>query len=255
MKLDNSIAAVVTGAASGLGAAVAVNLAEHGVRVAVLDMDEERGAAQAAAIDGLYVRCDVGDSKSVASALKIAREALGQEQICVNCAGIAAAETTVYKGLPHDPDLFAKIVRVNLIGTFNMASQSAAGMTATDRLAADGERGVIVNTASIAAFDGQIGHIAYSASKAGVAGMTLPMARDLARVGIRVLTIAPGIFETPMATQLLDDAQQAALAQVPFPSRFGKPVEFAALVTHCVENTMLNGETIRIDGAYRMPPK
>ncbi len=255
MKIENRIAAVVTGAASGLGAAVARDLSRQGARVAILDMNDESGLALAETIGGQYANCDVSDATSVETALKTVRAAHGQERICVNCAGVAVAQTTLNKGRPHDPALFAKIIRINLIGTFNVASQSAAGMATIEPLDADGERGVIVNTASIAAFDGQIGHAAYSASKAGVAGMTLPMARDLAREGIRVLSVAPGMFATPMAADLPERRTQSMFANMPFPSRLGEPSEFAALVSHCIENPMLNGETIRIDGGCRMPPK
>lgn len=255
MKIENRIAAVVTGAASGLGAAVAMDLSRKGAMVAILDLDEENGSALAGTINGQYSNCDVGDAKSVETALAAVRAVQGQERICVNCAGIAIAQTTLNKGLPHDPVLFANIISVNLIGTFNVASQSAAGMATIEPSDADGERGVIVNTASIAAFDGQIGHAAYSASKAGVAGMTLPMARDLARDGIRVLAVAPGMFATPMAEDLPARRTQSMFASTPFPSRQGEPSEFAALVSHCIENPMLNGETIRIDGGCRMPPK
>lgn len=255
MIIDKQVTAIVTGAASGLGAAVATELSRRGASVAILDMDDERGQALADALGGLYIHCDVGDAENVASSLKAVRAAQGQERICINCAGIATAHTTVYKGEPHDPALFAKVIRVNLVGTFNVASQSAAGMASTEPLNADGERGIIVNTSSIAAFEGQIGHTAYSASKAGIAGMTLPMARDLARVGIRVLAIAPGMFATQMAAGISDHLQQSVVDKIPFPSRLGEPIEFAALVTHCVENPMLNGETLRLDGGCRMPPK
>lgn len=255
MIIDKHLAAIVTGAASGLGAAVAKDLRRHGARVAILDMDDNRGQALADAIGAHYAPCNVGDAESVKSALETVRAAHGQERICVNCAGVATAQTTLIDGRPHDLALFAKIVSVNLIGTFNVASQSAAGMAAVEPVDAGGERGIIVNTASIAAFDGQIGHAAYSASKAGVAGMTLPMARDLAREGIRVLAIAPGMFATPMATDLPDRRMQSMFDNMPFPSRLGEPAEFAALVAHCIENPMLNGETIRLDGGCRMPPK
>lgn len=255
MKLDKHIVAIVTGAASGLGAEVARQFSRFGAKVAIFDIDDEKGAALADEIGGIYAHCDVSDPQSVSTGLEAARSAHGQERICVNCAGIAVARTTLYKGEAHDPSLFAKIIGINLVGTFNVASQSAAGMATTQPLNEDGERGIIVNTASAAAFDGPTGYAAYSASKAGVAGITLPMARDLAREGIRVVTIAPGMFATPMAAGVSDERQQTVIANIPFPSRRGEPAEFAALVTHCVENRMLNGETIRIDGACRLPPK
>ncbi len=256
MELNENIAAVVTGGASGLGAATARALAAAGVKVTILDRDAKKGPAVAAEIGGHFAQADVSDAGSVAAALAGARAAHGQERICVNCAGLAWAVKTVDRdGQSHDPDRFAMTIGVNLIGTFNVASQSAAGMAAAEPLTADGERGVIVNTASVAAFDGQIGQIAYSASKGGVVGMTLPMARDLARSGIRVNAIAPGLFLTPLLESLPEEAQQSLGAQVPFPSRLGDPAEFAALVRHMAENPMLNGEIVRLDGAIRMAPK
>ncbi|WP_316014329.1 SDR family NAD(P)-dependent oxidoreductase [Roseobacter sp. HKCCA0434] len=256
MKLDDNIAAIVTGGASGLGEATARALAATGAKVAILDRDAARGAAVASEIGGTFAEVDVADPASVTSALTKARDAHGQERICVNCAGIAWAIKTVDReGKAHDADAFAKTVTVNLIGTFNVASQSAAGMSAAEPVSEDGERGLIVNTASVAAFDGQIGQIAYSASKGGVVGMTLPMARDLSRAGIRVNAIAPGLFLTPMLQSLPQEAQDSLGAQVPFPARLGDPAEYAALVRHMAENPMLNGEVIRLDGAIRMAPK
>ncbi|MBB5515648.1 NAD(P)-dependent dehydrogenase (short-subunit alcohol dehydrogenase family) [Rubricella aquisinus] len=256
MKLGTDISAVVTGGASGLGEATARSLAAEGVRVAILDRDAERGEAIAAEIGGCFCSVDVADPASVAAALKAARAAHGQERLTVNCAGVAWAIKTVDRdGNAHDPDAFAKTVMINLVGTFNVASQSAAGMVAADPLTQDGERGVIVNTASVAAFDGQIGQIAYGASKGGVVGMTLPMARDLSRSGVRVMAIAPGLFLTPMLKSLPEEAQASLGAQVPFPSRLGDPAEYAALVAHIATNPMLNGEVIRLDGAIRMAPR
>jgi len=256
MKLDNSIAAIVTGGASGLGEATARALAEQGVRVAILDRDADRGEKVASDIGGTFVSVDVSDAASVTTALETARTAHGQERICVNCAGIAWAIKTVDReGNAHDPDAFAKTISVNLIGTFNVASQSAAGMAKADPITDDGERGLIVNTASVAAYDGQIGQIAYAASKGGVVGMTLPMARDLSRSGIRVNAIAPGLFLTPMLESLPQEAQDSLGAQVPFPARLGKPAEYAALVAHMAQNSMLNGEVVRLDGAIRMAPR
>ncbi|MEM9331687.1 MAG: SDR family NAD(P)-dependent oxidoreductase [Pseudomonadota bacterium] len=256
MELNASISAVVTGAGSGLGEATARALAAKGVKVAVFDVNEAGGAAVAADIGGMFANVDVSDAASVASGLVEARNAHGQESICVNCAGIAPAAKTVDRdGNPHDAATYAKVVGVNLIGTFNVASQSAAGMCAQDPLNEDGERGVIINTASVAAYDGQIGQIAYGASKAGVAGMTLPMARDLSRNGVRVMTVAPGIFGTPMVKGMPQEVQDALGAMVPFPSRLGMPEEYANLALTICENTMLNGETIRLDGAIRMAPR
>lgn len=250
-----SSVAVVTGAASGLGAAVAQALRLRGSEVAMLDLDQERGSARAEELGGVFVPCDVGDPDSVCSALETVRGKLGQERICVNCAGVALARTTLYRGAAHDPALFERVVRINLMGTFNMASQSAAGMATNAPLGPDGDRGVIVNTASMAAFEGQIGHAAYAASKAAIVGMTLPMARDLARYGIRVVTVAPGMFETPMATELPERHRQIIFDSQAFPKRLGKPEEFAAMVLHCIDNPMLNGETLRLDAGCRMPPR
>ncbi|MEM9098916.1 MAG: SDR family NAD(P)-dependent oxidoreductase [Pseudomonadota bacterium] len=255
MQLSSEIAAVVTGGASGLGEATARALAAKAVRVTLFDLDETRGPEVAEAIGGAFQKVDVSDPDSVAAGLAAARAAHGQERIAVNCAGIAPAGKTVGRDGAHDPAVFAKTIGVNLIGTFNLASQSAAGMVTAAPLAGDGERGVVVNTASVAAFEGQIGQVAYAASKGGVAGMTLPMARDLAREGVRVVAIAPGLFGTPMLRGLPEEVQESLGRQVPFPSRLGDPSEFAALVCHIVENTMLNGEVIRLDGAIRMQPR
>ncbi|MEO0329957.1 MAG: SDR family NAD(P)-dependent oxidoreductase [Pseudomonadota bacterium] len=256
MKLNGSICAVVTGGGSGLGEATARMLSSKGVKVGIFDLNEDSGKLVAADIGGVFAKVDVADAGSVASGLEIVRKENGQEQVCINCAGIApAAKTVDREGLPHDAALFAKVVGVNLIGTFNVASQSAAGMCASDPVNDDGERGIIINTASVAAFDGQIGQIAYGSSKAGVAGITLPMARDLSRNGVRVMTIAPGIFGTPMVKGMPQEVQDSLGAMVPFPSRLGEPEEYAKLALSICENTMLNGETIRLDGAIRMAPR
>ncbi|MEL6583349.1 MAG: SDR family NAD(P)-dependent oxidoreductase [Pseudomonadota bacterium] len=248
--------AYVTGGASGLGEATARGLAAAGVTVGILDRDTERGGTVADEIGGAVAEVDVADSASVGAALSVLHERIGPPRLVVNCAGVAwGAKTVDRDGAPHAADLFAKTVGINLIGTFNVATQAAAMMASLDPLNDDGERGVIVNTASVAAFDGQIGQIAYAASKAGVAGMTLPMARDLSRSGIRVVTIAPGLFLTPMLQGLPQEAQDSLGAQVPFPSRLGDPGEYAAFVRHIAENPMLNGEVIRLDGAIRMAPK
>jgi len=249
-------AAVVTGAASGLGAAAARMLAAKGVKVAILDRDAVGGALVAADVGGMFCATDVTDPASVAAALAQAAAAHGAARIVVNCAGVAPAARTVDReGRAHDAALFARVVGVNLLGTFNVSSQGAAAMAALEPLGEDGERGVIVNTASVAAIEGQIGQIAYAASKGGVAAMTLPMARDLAKSGILVMAIAPGLFLTPMLEGLPREAQASLGAQVPFPARLGDPGEFAALVIQIVENAMLNGTLIRLDGAIRMGPR
>ncbi len=243
--------AVISGGASGLGEASARALAKAGAEVVIFDLDEARGMAVAAEIGGLFCRVDVSDPVSVAKGL----ESLSP-QICVNCAGIAPAAKTVDRdGQAHDFALFSKAISVNLIGTFNLASQCAAKMMQAVAQGPDGTRGVIINTASVAAYEGQIGQVAYAASKGGVAAMTLPMARDLARSGVRVMGIAPGLFLTPMLEGLPQDVQDRLGAQAPFPSRLGTPAEFAALICHIVENQMLNGEVIRLDAAIRMAPK
>ncbi len=256
MRPGPQTAAVVTGAASGLGAAAARMLAAKGVKVAILDRDAVGGALVAADVGGMFCATDVTDPASVAAALAQAAAAHGAARIVVNCAGVAPAARTVDReGRAHDAALFARVIGVNLLGTFNISSQAAAAMAALEPLGEDGERGVIVNTASVAAMEGQIGQIAYAASKGGVAAMTLPMARDLAKSGIRVMAIAPGLFLTPMLEGLPREAQASLGAQVPFPARLGDPGEFAALVMQIVENAMLNGTLIRLDGAIRMGPR
>ncbi len=256
MELNTTISAVVTGGGSGLGAATARALAAKGVKVAIFDVNEEGGKETASDIGGTFAKVDVSDTASVSAGLETVRAVHGQESICVNCAGVGwAAKTIDRDGNPHDAELFSKLIGINLIGTFNVASQSAAGMSKQDPINDDGERGLIINTASVAAYDGQIGQIAYSASKGGVVGMTLPMARDLSRSGIRVMTIAPGIFGTPMVSGMPQEVQDALGAMVPFPSRLGQPAEYGNLAVAICENTMLNGEVIRLDGAIRMAPK
>jgi len=248
------MAAVVTGGASGLGSATARMLADSGAKVTIFDLNEEAGKAKAAEIGGRFVSANVADDASVAAGLAAAEEAHGVARILVNCAGIAPAIKTVGKeNVPHPFDVFAKTITVNLVGTFNVISKFAARLAAADEI--EGERGVIVNTASVAAFDGQIGQAAYSASKAGVVGMTLPIARDLAQHKIRVMTVAPGIFLTPMLEAFPKNVQDALGAQVPHPSRLGKPAEYAQLVQSIILNPMLNGEVIRLDGAIRMAPR
>ena len=247
-------AAIVTGGGSGLGRATAEALAAKGAKVAVADLNQAAAEEVARAIGGVAVVCDVASDASATDALAKAEAAHGPARILVNCAGIGNPVRIVGKdGAPTPLSDFEKVVRVNLIGTFNMIRLAAAGMAALDAI--EGERGVIVSTASVAAFEGQIGQSAYSASKGGVAAMTLPIARELARNGIRVNTIAPGIFMTPMLAGLREDFQQSLGASVPFPSRLGAPAEYAALAVHIVENGYINGETIRIDGALRMAPR
>ncbi|MGY6697584.1 MAG: SDR family NAD(P)-dependent oxidoreductase [Roseinatronobacter sp.] len=246
--------AVVTGGASGLGAATVRALAANGLRVAIFDLDEERGNVLAEELGHLFCKVDVADPASVARGLERATSE-GTLRAMINCAGIGPAAKTVSRGAAHDPALFMRAISVNLVGTFNCASQAAAIMAAQPPEGPDGARGVIVNTASVAAYDGQIGQIAYSASKGGIVGMTLPMARDLADKGIRVCTIAPGLFLTPLLQSLPAEAQESLGRQVPFPSRLGSASEFAALVLHIMENPMLNGEVIRLDGAIRMAPR
>jgi NAD(P)-dependent dehydrogenase (short-subunit alcohol dehydrogenase family) len=248
------IAAVVTGGASGLGAATAEMLASQGARVALFDMNQEAGQAQAAKIGGLFMKVNVTDETSVSEALAAAEAAHGVARVLINCAGIVHGGKTVGKeAAPHPLGAFRKVIEVNLIGTFNVIAQFAARLSRAEPLGE--ERGVIVNTASVAAFDGQIGQAAYSASKGGVVGMTLPIARDLASLAIRVVTIAPGTFWTPMMASLPQEVQDTLGKQVPFPNRLGKPEEYALMVHSIVANPMLNGETIRLDGAIRMPPR
>jgi len=244
---------IITGGASGLGAATARTLAAAGAKVVLADVQEGPGQALAEELKGKFVRCDV-TSEADGQAVVAAATALGTLRGLVNCAGVAPAVKTVGKDGPHPLDVFQRAVNINLIGTFNMCRLAADAMGKTEA-AEQGERGVIINTASVAAFDGQIGQAAYAASKAAVAGMTLPMARDLSRSGIRVMTIAPGIFETPMLLGMPAEVQDALGKMVPFPPRLGKPDEYAHLAKAIIENVMLNGETIRLDGAIRMQPK
>ncbi|ODP32395.1 SDR family NAD(P)-dependent oxidoreductase [Pandoraea sp. ISTKB] len=247
---------LVTGASSGLGAATARMLIDAGARVVLGDINAEAGAAQADALGDAarFVATDITREDDVQRLVDTARSAFGGLNGVVNCAGLVIGERILGKQGPHRLESFARIVNVNLIGTFNVLRIAASAM-AEGTADAEGERGVIVNTASVAAFDGQIGQAAYAASKGGVAALTLPAARELARVGVRVVTIAPGIFETPMMAGMTPEVQAALGASVPFPPRLGRPSEYAALVRHIVENTMINGEVIRLDGALRMAPK
>lgn len=247
--------AIVTGGASGLGAATARKLSESGLKLALFDLNADAGEGLAAQLGGVFAQVDVSDPASVAQGLALVEERLGAPRILVNCAGIGPAAKTVSRGVAHDATLFDKVVRINLIGSFNCASQVAARMIAQEPVNADGARGVIVNTASVAAYDGQIGQVAYAASKGGIVGMTLPMARDLADKGVRVCTVAPGLFLTPLLEGLPTEVQHSLGAQVPFPSRLGNPAEYAAMVDHITRNSMLNGEVIRLDGAIRMAPR
>jgi NAD(P)-dependent dehydrogenase (short-subunit alcohol dehydrogenase family) len=253
MKLDG-LNAVVTGGASGLGGATATMLAAAGVKVAIFDLNEEVGKAHAASIGGTFVKVNVSDDASVSAGFAAAAAAQGVARLLVNCAGVAPAIKTVGReNAAHPLDAFRKTIEVNLIGTFNCISKFAARLAQADPVGE--ERGVIVNTASVAAYDGQIGQAAYAASKGGVVGLTLPVARDLAQLKIRVVTIAPGIFLTPMLMGLPQAAQDSLGTQVPHPSRLGKPEEYAQLVESIIANPMLNGEVIRLDGAIRMAPR
>ena len=261
MKLDESVAAIVTGGASGLGEATVRMLASHGAKVALLDMNAERGRALAEEIGATFCEANVADEASVDMALAQARAANGVERILVNCAGIAPGKRTVAKKretgelIAHDVATFRRTIEVNLIGTFQMIAKWAAAMAGLDPITPDGGRGVIVCTASVAAQDGQIGQAAYAASKGGVLGLTLPVARDLSGFGIRMMTIMPGLFHTPMFESVPEEFRKALEAGVPFPSRLGRPEEYARLVRAIIDNDMLNGEAIRLDGALRMQPK
>jgi NAD(P)-dependent dehydrogenase (short-subunit alcohol dehydrogenase family) len=246
---------IVTGGASGLGGGTSRLLAASGAKVVIADVQADKGEALARELGGnaRFVKCDV-TSEADAQAVVNAAQQFGALRGLVNCAGIAIGEKTVGKDGPHSLASFTRVITINLIGSFNMIRTAATAMSKLEPTA-DGERGVLINTASVAAFDGQIGQAAYSASKGGVVGMTLPIARDLSRSGIRVCTIAPGIFATPMLLGMPQEVQDSLGKQVPFPSRLGKPEEYAALAKHIIENVMLNGETIRLDGAIRLQPK
>jgi NAD(P)-dependent dehydrogenase (short-subunit alcohol dehydrogenase family) len=259
MNLNDAIAAVVTGGASGLGEATARALAATGVRVTLFDVDVERGARLAAEMGAFFVKVDVMDEVSVTEGFRQSREAHGQERIMVNCAGGGTVAKTIRKNRDtgvfesHSIDAFTRILRLNVVGTFQCVAKSAAGMAALDTI--DGERGVIVNTASAAAQDGQIGQVAYAAAKAAVVGMTLPVARDLSSESIRINTIMPGIFATPALMKASANLLDSLRASVPFPKRMGDPEEFSSLVLEMIRNKYLNGETVRLDGAIRMAPR
>ena len=260
MELNSNISAVITGGASGLGAATARHLASHGVKVAIFDLNAEKGEAVAKELGGVFCEVNVTDDASVDAGFAKSRAAIGQERILINCAGTGNAIKTASRDkntgeITHFPlDRFNLIIQINLVGTFRCIAKSAAGMLTLEPLEG-GERGAIVNTASVAAEDGQIGQAAYSASKGGVVGMTLPIARDLSRDGIRVNTILPGIFNTPLLAAAPENVKQALGAQVPFPPRLGNPDEFASLACEMCRNSYFNGEDVRLDGAIRMAPR
>lgn len=261
MRLDSTIAAVVTGGASGLGEATARHLASFGVKVTLLDLNVERGERVAQEIGGFFHACDVTDDASVDAALAAARAKHGVERILVNCAGIVAGQRTVSKNretgalIAHEVAAYARVIAINLVGSFRMIAKSAVAMAALEPITPDGGRGVMISTSSVAAEDGQIGQAAYGSSKAGVLGLTLPVARDLSGHGIRVMSILPGIFHTPMFDQISEEYRKTLAAAVPFPQRLGNPSEYAALVETICRNDMLNGTGIRLDGAIRMSPK
>jgi len=252
----NEVKALITGGVSGLGLAVARKVVAGGGQAVLLDINDEAGAAVVAELGGAvsYVRTDVTSEQAVEDAVKLATEHMGLLNAAVNCAGIIGAGRVLGREAPMALDFFAKVIKVNLVGSFNII-KDAGGAMASNPPGADGERGVIISTASVAAYDGQIGQAAYSASKGGIVGMTLPIAREFARIGVRVNAVAPGIFWTPMVDGMPENVQQSLSASIPFPSRLGKPEEFAELIAHIMENGYLNGETIRLDGAVRLAPK
>ena len=253
MNLEGQ-AAIVSGGASGLGRATAVALAASGVEVAILDINQDAAIDAAREAGGFAIACDVTDAASVEAAFVAARERHGPARIAVNCAGVGTAGRIVGRDGPLPLEAFRHVIEVNLIGSFNVMRLAAAEMSTLDPLA-DGERGIIISTASVAAYDGQIGQAAYSASKGGIVSLTLPAARELARYGVRVVAIAPGIFETPMLQGLPQNVRESLAASVPFPPRLGRPEEYAALLLHLCRNPMINGEVVRLDGALRMAPR
>ena len=253
MQVDGNVA-IITGGASGLGAGAARELAKAGGQIAIWDIQEDKGPEIAKEVGGVFCKCDVTSEESVIAAMEETKEALGVGRILVNCAGTGIAIKTSSRGEAHPLDQFQRIININLIGTFNCIRLATTAMIELEPMD-HGERGVVINTASVAAYDGQIGQAAYSASKGGIVGMTLPVARDLADKGIRVCTIAPGIFETPLLGTLPDDVRQSLANAVPFPQKLGQPSEYAQLARQIVENVMLNAETIRLDGAIRMAPR
>ena len=248
-------AVLVTGGASGLGAETVRQLAAAGAKVAILDINMEAGQALAEEVGGIALRCDIGDTASIEQALAAAAEAHGPARALVNCAGVGGAKRIVGRdGTAMPLEDFSRVIQVNLIGTFNVIRLAAAAMTALEPME-DGERGVIVMTSSVAAYDGQVGQEAYAASKGGLTSLTLPLARDLAQFGVRVMTIAPGLFLTPLLYKLPEEVQQSLAASIPFPKRLGQPAEYASLALHILQNLSLNGEVIRLDGALRLPPR
>ncbi|MEX2616351.1 MAG: SDR family NAD(P)-dependent oxidoreductase [Alphaproteobacteria bacterium] len=251
----SGVPAIVTGGASGLGAGTARALAAAGAPVAILDLNMAAARQVADEIGGVAIECDVSSAASAESAIAAARDAQGLAGICVNCAGVGTPHRIVGRDGPLALDAYAKVVQVNLIGTFNILRLAAADMMKREPAGSDGERGIIVNTASVAAYDGQIGQAVYSSSKGGIVGLTLPAAREFARSAIRVLAIAPGLFETPMLLGLSQEVQGSLAASLPFPSRFGTPAEFAKLVLHMIDNPILNGEVVRLDSAIRLAPR
>jgi len=255
MKLDQ-VNALITGGASGLGLAVARRFAAGGGQVTLLDVNDEAGAAAAAELGGraAYIRADVSSEAEVQAAVEAAVQRMGSLNVAVNCAGIIGAGRVLGREAPMALGFFSRVIEVNLIGSFNVCKAAGAAMERNEP-GPDGERGVIVSTASVAAFEGQIGQAAYAASKGGIVGMTLPIAREFTRIGVRVMAVAPGIFHTPMVAGMPEQVQESLAASIPFPQRLGKPEEFAELVAHIVENGYLNGETIRLDGAVRLQPK
>jgi len=261
MKLSNQISAIVTGGASGLGEGTARLLAEHGVKVGIFDMNEARGQSVAADIGGVFAKVDVSSNDSVNDGFAAVRAVHGQERIMINCAGIGAPMKTASRDRKtgeiraHDPGLYQKVININLVGSFLCASKSAAGMMSLEPTQPDGERGVIISTASVAAQDGQIGQVAYASSKGGLLAMALPMARDLAREGIRVNTILPGFFETPIYEEMKPEVKESLKAHLQFPPRFGTAREYAQVAQFMIENIYINGEYLRADAGARMPPR
>ncbi len=249
------IAAVVTGGGSGMGAETARHLARAGAKVALLDINKANVDAVAKEVGGIALECDISSEASAKAALDAAKQAHGPARILINCAGIAPGARVVGKEGPHDLGFFSKVIGVNLVGSFNMLRLAASDMTTLEPINDTGERGIIINTASVAAFEGQIGQAAYSASKGGIVAMTLPIARELARFGIRVVTIAPGLIGTPMLMGMPQEVQESLIATTVFPKRLGQPDEYARLALHVIDNAMINGETIRLDGAVRLAPK
>ena len=251
----NGVPAIVTGGASGLGAGTARALAAGGAKPAIFDLNMDAARAVAKEIGGIAIECDVADAASVQAAVAAARDAHGLAGICVNCAGIGVAGRIVGRDGPMALEEYARVIQINLIGTFNVMRLAAADMMEREPAGADGERGIIINTASVAAYDGQIGQAAYSSSKGGIVALTLPAAREFARAAIRVLAIAPGLFATPMMLGLPKEAQDSLAASLPYPSRLGTPAEFAKLVLHMIDNPILNGEVVRLDSAVRLAPR